>query len=259
MNEPAENSKLPLSPVGLAVRGARLAWHDNILFDGLSLDIKAGCFTCLLGPSGIGKSMLLRLVLGLDGHEGKSDVINCSDGRPLEGRVAFMAQRDFLYPWLSVLDNVLIGRRLRNQNPDDSEAKTKALHLLAATGLADVAGAMPDTLSGGMRQRAALARTLMEDRPVVLMDEPFSALDAITKIKLQGLAADLLKDRTVLLVTHDPLEALRLGHSIHVMKGRPAVLGQAIEPSNLPPRDVDDHDVLEHQGELLKQLAEATL
>ncbi len=259
MNEPAANSDIPSSSIGLTLRSGHLAWREDVLFDGLGLDLEAGKWTCLLGPSGIGKSMLLRLILGLDGTEGNSGVISCSDGLPLDGRVAFMAQRDFLFPWLNVLENVLVGRRIRNQTPVDPQATCKALHLLAATSLADVADAMPSTLSGGMRQRVAIARTLMEDRPVVLMDEPFSALDAITKIKLQGLAADLLIDRTVLLVTHDPLEALRLGHSIHVMKGRPAHLGEAIQPNDLPPRHVDNPDVLEHQGELLKQLAEATL
>ncbi|MBC8268902.1 MAG: ABC transporter ATP-binding protein [Rhodospirillaceae bacterium] len=248
------NKLSPPSSIGLSVRGAHLAWHQQVLFDGLNLDLAAGRWTCLLGPSGIGKSMLLRLILGLDGGQGNSQTITCSDGLALDGRVAFMAQRDFLYPWLSVLDNVLLGCRIRNENAPDRD---KALDLLSRTGLAAVATAMPDTLSGGMRQRAAIARTLMEDRPVVLMDEPFSALDAITKIRLQGLAAELLNDRTVLLVTHDPLEALRLGHAIHVMNGRPAVLGAAIEPKRLPPRPVDDVEVLEHQGELLRQLAEA--
>ena len=244
-------------PIGLSVNSARLAWHEQVLFDGLELELEAGRWTCLLGPSGVGKSMLLRLILGLNGDKGNSQTISCSDDLPLSGRVAFMAQHDCLFPWLSVLENVLVGRRIRNEKPVDSTSRDKALHLLDATGLVDVANAMPATLSGGMRQRAALARTLMEDRPIVLMDEPFSALDAITKIKLQGLAADLLNNRTVLLVTHDPLEALRLGHCIHVMKGRPAVLGDGLEPKGLPPRSVDDHDVLELQGELLKQLAQA--
>jgi len=248
-----ETTVTPPIPIGLSVRHARLAWHEQVLFDGLDLELKAGQWTCLLGPSGVGKSMLLRLILGLDGSQENSETINCSDGLQLNGRVAFMAQQDFLFPWLNVLDNVLLGSRIRNAVGN----RDKAMQLLAATGLADVSEAMPDTLSGGMRQRAALARTLMEDRPVVLMDEPFSALDVISRIKLQELAAELLNCRTVLLVTHDPLEALRLGHSIHVMTGRPATLGAAIVPDKLPPRPVDDSGVLEHQGELLRQLAEA--
>jgi putative hydroxymethylpyrimidine transport system ATP-binding protein len=108
-----------------------------------------------------------------------------------------------------------------------------------------------------MRQRAALARTLVEDRPVVLMDEPFSAVDAITRLALQGLAAELLAGRTVLLVTHDPLEALRLGHRIHVMAGQPATLGPAIEPPGAPLRDPTDPALLPLQRELLRQLSAA--
>ncbi len=109
-----------------------------------------------------------------------------------------------------------------------------------------------------MRQRVALARTLMEDRPVVLMDEPFSALDAITRVRQQNLAAELLTGRTVLLVTHDPLEALRMGHRIHVMAGPPARLGEALVPAGAPPRRVDDPGILEMQGDLLRRLADAS-
>jgi putative hydroxymethylpyrimidine transport system ATP-binding protein len=169
-----------------------------------------------------------------------------------------MAQRDLLFPWLSVLDNVTLGCRLRGDaNP--SSSRERALILLNSIGMAANGTDLPDSLSGGMRQRAALARTLMEDRPVVVMDEPFSAVDAITRVRLQNLAARLLGERTVLLVTHDPLEALRLGHRIHVMSGRPATLGEALEPPGAPPRDVDDPAILELQGDLLRRLAEAAL
>jgi putative hydroxymethylpyrimidine transport system ATP-binding protein len=167
-----------------------------------------------------------------------------------------MAQRDLLFPWLSVLDNVTLGCRLRG-NGKPSSSRERAQILLNSIGLAANGADLPDSLSGGMRQRAALARTLMEDRPVVLMDEPFSAVDAITRVRLQNLAAGLLGERTVLLVTHDPLEALRLGHRIHVMSGRPATLGDALEPPGTPPRDVDDPAILELQGDLLRRLAEA--
>jgi putative hydroxymethylpyrimidine transport system ATP-binding protein len=107
-----------------------------------------------------------------------------------------------------------------------------------------------------MRQRAALARTLMEDRPIVLMDEPFSALDSITRQRLQDLAAELLSSRTVLLVTHDPLEALRLCHKVHVLQGMGRPLAPPIViPGSLPPRPSDDPAVLAKQGDLLRQLA----
>ena len=135
-----------------------------------------------------------------------------------------MAQQDLLLPWLPVVDNVLLGYRLRGAaGPSCAACASAATQLLARVGLERPGAApCPATLSGGMRQRAALARTLMEDRPIVLMDEPFSALDAITRHRLQDLAAELLAGRTVLLVTHNPLEALRLGHRLYVLGGRPA-------------------------------------
>ena len=123
-------------------------------------------------------------------------------------------------------------------------------------GLGDVADQRPAVLSGGMRQRAALARTLMEDRPVVLMDEPFSSflLASAVDQPSQDLAAGLLCGRTVLLVTHDPLEALRLAHRVHVMAGRPARLDAPLEPPDAPPRAENDTRLLELQAELLHRL-----
>ena len=167
-----------------------------------------------------------------------------------------MAQQDLLLPWCSLLDNVLLGARLRGE-PRDPALLARAEQLLARLRLAENAQDLPATLSGGMRQRAALARTLMEDRAIVLMDEPFSALDAITRYELQDLAATLLAGRTVLLVTHDPLEALRLGHRVHVMAGRPASLDKALEPAGPPPRDPADPALLALQGELLNRLGRA--
>jgi putative hydroxymethylpyrimidine transport system ATP-binding protein len=108
-----------------------------------------------------------------------------------------------------------------------------------------------------MRQRVALARTLMEDRAVVLMDEPFSAVDALTRARLQTLAASLLAGRTVILVTHDPMEALRLGHGIHVLSGRPATLDDPLRPPGPPPRDQADPALLALYRELMARLEAA--
>jgi putative hydroxymethylpyrimidine transport system ATP-binding protein len=164
-----------------------------------------------------------------------------------------MGQQDDLLPWLDVAGNVTLGARLRGERPDRAKAET----MLARVGLVGQRHQLPATLSGGQRQRAALARTLMEDRPVVLMDEPFSALDAITRARLQALAAQLLAGRTVLLVTHDPLEALRLGHRIQVMAGQPARIEPPICPDGAPPRDLHDPALLARQGDLLARLADA--
>jgi putative hydroxymethylpyrimidine transport system ATP-binding protein len=250
----------PAPPAGLAlqVRSARLGYRGEALFDDLSVDLEGGAWTCLLGPSGIGKSSLLRLIAGLEGAEG---VVRCEDGRPLAGRFAYMAQQDLLLPWLTALDNVLLGHRLRGIR--DGAARARGRALLRRVGLARRESDRPARLSGGMRQRVALARTLMEDRPVVLMDEPFSALDAITRYRLQELAAELLHGRTILLVTHDPMEALRLGHRIHVMSGRPARLDEALDLRRgdtalaPPPRDAGDSAVQRLHGELLHRLTAA--
>lgn len=241
----------------VSIHAGTVEFGGNPLFADLDFTLAGGGITCLLGPSGVGKSTLLRFLLGLETGTSDGGRVTCSDGGSLAGRAALMAQRDLLFPWLSVLENVLLGRRLRGETADQAAAEAEARRLLAEVGLDGWADAAPDTLSGGMRQRAALARTLMENRPVVLMDEPFSGLDAVTRLRLQNLAARMLKGRTVLLVTHDPLEAIRLGERVHVMAGRPARLDEPLEPKGPPPREVDDPAVLEAQGVLLRRLTEA--
>ncbi len=218
----------------------------------LELDFAPGQTTVLLGPSGSGKSSLLRLVAGLlPMPEGA--VLEATDAAPVRPRLAWMAQQDLLLPWLSLLDNVALGARLRGETPDLSRAR----EMIAAVGLAGRETARPAELSGGMRQRAALARTLMEDRPFVLMDEPFSAVDAPTRHRLQELSARLLAGRTVLLVTHDPLEALRLADRILVLVGHPAVPQDIAVPAGPTPRPAHDPAVLTAQATLLERLAEA--
>ena len=230
-----------------------LRYADAPLFENLNLTLQGGQWTCLLGQSGIGKSSLLRVIAGLLPKEDISGHIHCDDGQPLQGRVAYMAQQDLLLPWLNVLQNVLLGHRLRSRVTQ--QIKDKALDLLAAVGLAGTEQQLPQTLSGGMRQRVALARTLMEDKPINLLDEPFSSLDALTRHRLQELAAKLLADRTNLLVTHDPLEALRLGHQVYILTGTIPHLQSPIEPDGDPPRPLNTPHILPLHDQLLNQLA----
>ena len=159
-----------------------------------------------------------------------------------------MAQSDLLLPWLSVLDNVIIGARLRGEAPNVDRARD----LLHRVGLSDYADQKPATLSGGMRQRAALARTLFEDRPIVFLDEPFSALDAGTRADMQELATDVLHDRTVLLITHDPAEAARLAHQIIVMSAQETQNWPVPETAAL--RDINAAETLACQAQLLAYL-----
>ena len=150
---------------------------------------------------------------------------------------------------------VLVQRRADVDVARSTVARSRAL--LADVGLGDRLGDRPEALSAGMRQRAALARTLCEDRPVVLMDEPFGHLDAVTRLELQDLAARLLTGRTVVLVTHDPLEALRLGHHVRVLSGAPFAVSPPIEPPGPVPRDASDPALLSLQGQLIAQLRSA--
>jgi putative hydroxymethylpyrimidine transport system ATP-binding protein len=161
-----------------------------------------------------------------------------------------MAQDDLLCPWLDAIENVSLGAALRGARPDAERARK----LLADVGLGDRVDAKPYELSGGQRQRVALARTLYEERDIVLMDEPFAGLDAPTRWLLQDLAATLLAGRTVVLVTHDPREALRLGHDIRVLAGAPATLGPILAPAGTTPRPLDDLDLLALESRLIAEL-----
>lgn len=215
----------------------------------LALDVGAGRWTCLLGPSGVGKSTIGRLVAGLPGPA-RLDRGRQPTGETPKGGVALMAQQDQLLPWASALQNVTIGARLRGTRPD----ATRARDLLDRVGLADLHDRRPAALSGGQRQRVALARTLMEDCPVVVLDEPFSALDAGTRAAMQDLAARLLAGRTVLLITHDPLEAARLGHAAYLLTGKGSCCPLPL-PDAPPPRNLHDPDVLAAQAAIFDALA----
>lgn len=247
------------------LKDASLSYGERVVFQNLNLTLEGGQWTCLLGGSGVGKTSLLRFIAGLSTAKGlkTSGTVLCEDHKILENRIAWMAQQDSLLPWFSVLENVTLGSRLRNnifrrnpfkKNRLSPEDRRCAEDILAKVGLAKKADELPQNLSGGQRQRVALARTLMEDKPLVLMDEPFGALDAITRLNLQDLACELLQDRTVLLITHDPLEALRLGHHIYHLQGNPATLTEAIMPPGDTPRSLENHDLMALQGELLERL-----
>lgn len=234
---------------GPAITFAGAATIEGVpLFADLSLELVAGGWTCLLGPSGVGKSTILRLIAGLETGATFHGDISASDGAGIPDRVAYMAQEDLALPWATVRKNVALGARLRGE-PVDQAALT---HLLAQVGLEAHADKRPRALSGGQRQRVALARTLMEDKAVILLDEPFSALDARTRAEMQDLSFELLKGRTVLLVTHDPAEAARLGRSILVLSETGLRAVQA--PGAPAPRPVDDPETLHMQGRLMSEL-----
>ena len=238
--------------VQLSAASLHYAGAARATFSGLNLNLPAKKWTCLLGPSGCGKTSLLRLLAGLiDSSHQQSGEISCSDGLSIDNRISYMAQQDLLLPWLNVLDNVCLKARLLTGKVSAAE-QHKARQLLAQLNLSGIEKSLPDQLSGGMRQRVALARTLMQDTPIVLMDEPFSALDAVNRYKLQDLAAQVLLDRTVLLITHDPQEALRLSDQLYLFSADQQLLPLSL-PDSLPPRAVDSQ-LGHYQQSLLQKM-----
>ncbi|MDE0968352.1 MAG: ABC transporter ATP-binding protein [Octadecabacter sp.] len=235
----------------ITLQGSYCIEHDA-LFEAVTLHIPAGQWTCLLGRSGVGKSTILRLILGLETAGQFDGVVFTDDGLPIDGRASYMAQSDLLLPWLNLRENVVLGARLRGETPNLAKADA----MIERVGLTDHYAKKPAALSGGMRQRAALARALMEDRPIVLLDEPFSALDAGTRADMQDLTADVLIGRTVLLVTHDPAEACRLGHNISLLT--PTGIEPWDVPLAAPVRQTDDPQTLHAQAALLSYLRAVT-
>lgn len=222
----------------------------TMLLRSIDLTVPGGAWTCLLGPSGVGKSTVLHCFSGLDPDLRLQGEARAEDGGSLAGRVALMAQADMLAPWLSLLDNVMLGARLRQERAEPERAR----RLLHAVGLEAEVERKPQALSGGQRQRAALARTLYEDRPVILLDEPFSALDVGNRARMQSLAAGALKGRTVLHVTHDPAEAARLGE--HLLLLTADGLCTLSPPEGAIPRPPDCPRTLATTGELTRRLME---
>jgi NitT/TauT family transport system ATP-binding protein len=178
----------------------------------------------LVGPSGCGKSTLLELVAGLLEPEAGGVRIDGRDGTAERlARCAYMPQRDLLLPWLCALDNAALAPRSRGASRD--RARAAAAPLFERFGLAGFEQSRPSELSGGMRQRVAFLRTLLAGKPVLLLDEPFAALDAITRARMQGWLAGALaaEARTVILVTHDVEEALYLCDRVILLSARPAL------------------------------------
>jgi ABC-type nitrate/sulfonate/bicarbonate transport system ATPase subunit len=189
---------------------------------GISLTVRRGEFVSILGPSGAGKSTIFRILIGglrPDGGEAQFDGIPVAECRP---SFAFMPQRDALMPWRRVIDNATLG--LEVQGVRRRAARESVLPLLPEFGLAGFEQHYPSQLSGGMRQRAALLRTVVQQRDMLLLDEPFGALDALTRTEMQRWLETMWERHrwTALLVTHDVREAVFLSDRIYVLSGRPA-------------------------------------
>ncbi|NUU04279.1 ABC transporter ATP-binding protein [Herbaspirillum robiniae] len=191
------------------------------IFQNLNFSVGKAEIVAIVGRSGAGKSTLFNLISGLlKPTAGKISLGAREDGRP--GAIAYMLQKDLLLPWRTILDNAVLGIELQRDVTDADRSRARAM--LARYGLESVAGAYPHSLSGGMKQRVALCRTLLADPTVVLLDEPFSALDYETRLMLENDVISLTRSEgtSVILVTHDIDEAIAMSNRIVVLGGRPA-------------------------------------
>ena len=234
---------------GAALTGVtrRYAGGNGLLaLDGISLKVRPGEFLTLVGASGCRKSTLLNLVSGLDQPT--------SGSVEVDGHAAFMFQEHALFPWLSALDNVAAPMRLKGVGKKDREAQAR--DYLEAVHLADFADRRPHELSGGMKQRVAIARTLATRAPVLLMDEPFGALDAMTRDLLHDELESIWRERnlTVLFVTHNVREAVRLGDRVVLMSSRPGRIVAEYDVAIERPRRIEDRVVSVLAGEITAAL-----
>jgi NitT/TauT family transport system ATP-binding protein len=216
---------------------------------GMSLCADPGQIVTVVGPSGCGKTTLLELICGLQAPD--AGHISC-------GPAALMPQRDLLLPWLSAIDNA--GLALRARGASREEARRAAAPWLERFGLAGFERTRPAELSGGMRQRVSFLRSLLAGKPVLALDEPFAALDAITRAEMQGWLAQVLasEPRTVVLVTHDVEEAVVLGDQLVVMSARPGRVVAELDISLPRPRRRTDPAVVELRERALEALGVAS-
>lgn len=250
-------AKEPLSfeDTGVALRGVRRSFREVTALEGLELDLRPREVLAVVGPSGCGKSTLLELVAGLQQPDAGSVVAaGAVDPAGRRAACAYMPQRDLLLPWRDALGNAALA--LECQGVPRAEARRRAEPLFERFGLADFERSRPAELSGGMRQRVAFLRTLLPGRPVLLLDEPFGALDAITRASMQEwLAGALVQEpRTTLLVTHDVEEAVFLADRVAVMSTRPGRIVATLDVDLPRPRRLTDARVVELRRTALEAL-----
>jgi len=238
----------------LSVKNLSKRFNDLSVLENFNLTVPKNGFTVLIGPSGCGKSTLFDLLTGVVEID-RGDIFLFGEVVPhLRENAAYMQQKDLLLPWFSLMDNALLPARIADANIDQS--RKKALALFERLGIGGFENYMPGEISGGMRQRCALVRTLMFERDLVLLDEPLSALDAITRRSLQSLLLMLQKDfnKSILMITHDIEEALLLADELLVLSSPPMHIREQFTFYDEKPRNISDSRLIEIKEYVLNQL-----
>ena len=214
----------------LQVRNVSITFEEKRILEDLCMDVREGEFVALIGPSGCGKSTLLNILAGVLEAETGAVYVDGAAVQGVSSHFAYMPQSDLLLPWKTILDNVTLYGRLHGRK---KEAREAALKEFPVFGLSGYENAYPDELSGGMRQRAAFLRTALCSADIMLLDEPFGALDVITRNEMQDWLLRLRSElgRTTLLVTHDIDEALYLADRIVILGGQPACVVKELDLS----------------------------
>ena len=229
-------------------------FDERLVLDGFDLDVHRNSFTVLVGPSGCGKTTLFDLLTGVVPLDAGS-LSWLGEPVPHLGRVsAYMQQKDLLLPWCSLMDNALLPSKIAKI--DSASSRKKAMRLFARMGLQGFETYLPGEISGGMRQRCALVRTLMFERELVLLDEPLSALDAITRRSLHGLLLMLQREfqRTLVMITHDIEEGLLLADDLYVLSRMPMRILAHYRPETRKPRRLDDPELIRAKTDVLARL-----
>lgn len=214
------------------------AGDSRLVLDGISFGVDAGEFVSVIGPSGSGKSTIFNVLAGLEAPTSGSASVGAQAQSLGEVHSAYMPQKDLLFPWRSILDNTILG--LQVQGIGKKEARERARAHFPAFGLAGFENARPSQLSGGMRQRAAMLRTVVQDKPVLLLDEPFGALDSLTRTDMQTWLQEVWQRYrwTVLMITHDIREAIYLSDRVVVLSSRPATVRTVVDVPLPRPREL---------------------
>lgn len=251
-NNTLSSTILSNNEIAISISNAAVNFGKSNIFENANFDFKVGEWSFILGASGVGKTTILNVIADLHPELAqtyfKGTITRNYDKQKI--KLSYLQQKDMLLSWLNVQNNITIGDKLRSEPINNNSVAQIAEEL----NITDLLLRKIDELSGGQRQKVMLARMIYENPSIILMDEPFSALDAITRFTMQDLFFKYMQGKTVIFITHDPMEALRLGHNIYVLT-KSGAEKLNVEDKGEPVRNISDQNIIRLYDELIKLLA----